>query len=159
MPISSITYGTTTNITITLASLANNAARQSNSIDNSSDLFLDAEVYLAIPLQAGTPANDLIINIWMYGSHDGTNFGDPASGTDSAITIRNPTNLRGPFPLNAPDAGALTYKAFIPSVAQFFGGIMPIRWGIVVENRTNIAFNATEANFVKQYRGIKVTTV
>jgi hypothetical protein len=156
MPISTISYGTVTNITITLASLANNAARQSLAVDNSVDLFLDAEVYLAIPLVAGTPGNDLAINIWLYGSHDGTNYGDPATGLDTALTIRNPTNLRGPFPINTPDAGALTYKAFVPSVAQFFGGILPVKWGIVVENRTNLTFGATEGNFTKQYRGIKL---
>lgn len=158
MAISNITYGTSTGINITLASLANNAARAGAFVDNTSDTFLDAMVRLQVQLQTGTPSNDQLINVWFYGSEDGANYTDNASGSDAAITLRNPTNLRGPFIISTPDAGGILYQATIGSVAAYFGGVLPRRWGIVVENRTGIAFNATEGNHAKSYTGIKLTS-
>jgi hypothetical protein len=158
MAVTNIQYQSVTNITISLASLANNAARESTFIDNSSTLFLDAMVYLAIQLQTGTPSNDQAIQIWFYGSSDATNYTDNATGTNAPLTMRTPTNLRGPWTIVTPTSGGLLYKTVIPSVATIFGGIMPIRWGIVVENRTGIAFNATEGNHIKTFRGVNLTT-
>lgn len=159
MAISQITYSSTANITITVGGLASASARQSAFIDNSSNRYLDAEVYLALQLVAGTPSLDRAIYVWFYGSADGTNYTDNASGSDATITLRTPTNLRGPFIISTPDAGGLVYKAVIGSVASFFGGILPVRWGIVIENRTGLAFNATEGNHTKQYRGITLTSI
>lgn len=51
-------FGTSAFITCTLASLAQNPARESASIDNASNLFLDALVRLHAKLQTGTPASD-----------------------------------------------------------------------------------------------------
>lgn len=116
-------FGTSTAITITLASLATATARECTVIDNTSNKFLDAMVYLAIKLQTGTPASDRAIYVWFYGSEDGTNYTDNATGSDAAVTMRSPSNLRGPFVIATPDSGALTYKAVIGSVAAFFGGV------------------------------------
>jgi hypothetical protein len=154
-----IAYATSTGITITLASLASGSttARESTAIDNTTNKYVDAMVYLAIKLATGTPANDKAIYVYFYGSEDGTNFTDNATGTDAALTLRSPTNLRGPFVISTPDAGALTYKAVIGSVASFFGGIMPRKWGIVVNNFTGLSFDATEANHTKTYTGLHYT--
>lgn len=147
-------YDTTTSITITVASLATAGARECTAIDNTTNLFLDAEVYLALKLQAGTPASDKTINVYAYGSMDGTNYTDNATGSDAGVTLRSPTNLRLLASIATPDAGALTYKYVIGSVAAAFGGVLPPKWGIVVENRTNITFDATGGNHTTQYRGI-----
>jgi hypothetical protein len=146
-------------ITITLASLAQAAARQSTAIDNTSNLFLDAMVYLAIPILTGTPGSDKAIYIYAFGSEDGTNYDDNAGATDAAITLRVPSNLRFLDVILTPDSGALTYKKVIPSVARAFGGILPPKWGIVIKNMTNLAFNATEGNLIKEYRGIYETII
>ena len=158
MAISNITYSPSENIVITLASLANNAARQSNFIDNSTNTFLDAMVQLNIQLATGTPGNDRLINVWFYGSENGINYTDNATGSDSALTLRAPTNLRGPYIIATPDSGGLVYRAVIGSIAAYFGGVLPRRWGIVVQNRTGIAFDGTETNHVKSYTGIKLTS-
>lgn len=150
-------FGTTGAFTITLASLANDGVRESTAIDNSSNLFFDAYVYLAIKLGAGSPASLQCINVYFYGSHDGSNYTDNATGSDAAVTLRSPTNLRGPFVISTPAAGALTYKSGPIPVAQYFGGTLPYKWGIVVENKTNIAFDSTEGSHTKQFRGIYAT--
>lgn len=155
-----IEYGTVSQgITVTLVSLAQAAARESAAIDNTSNKFVDAMVYLAIAVQTGTPASDKRINIWFYGSEDGTNYGDNATGSDAAVTMRSPTNLMGPFVINVPTSAPTTYKAIIPSVAEYFGGVLPPKWGIVVENRTNLTLSATEGDNTKEYRGVFETVV
>jgi hypothetical protein len=150
-------FGGDSAFTLTLASLANAAARESTAIDNSSNLYVDALLRLQIKLATGTPASDKLINIYAYGSEDGSNYGDNATGTDAAVTLRSPTNLRLVYTLYTPDAGALTYKTQPFGIAWAFGGILPVKWGIVVENRTNLAFDSTEGNHAKAFNGAYYT--
>jgi hypothetical protein len=147
-------FGTTTDITITLASLTTGSSRESTAIDNSSDKFEDAEVYLAIKLPTGTPGSDKSIYVYAYGSADGTNYTDNATGSNAAITLRTPTNLRLIGAIATPDSGGLTYKFVIGSVAAAFGGLLPPKWGIVVQNATNLTLSSTEGDHTKKYRGI-----
>jgi hypothetical protein len=153
-------FGGTTAITCTLASLASGSARESTAIDNTSNLYIDAALQLAFKLQAGAPSGDKVINVYVYGSVDGTNYSDNATGADAAVTLRSPTNLIPVLSIQCPDAGALTYKDIVASVAAAFpGGILPPKWGIVIENKTGVAFSATEGDHTKQYRGIHAQNV
>jgi hypothetical protein len=150
-------FGTSGAITVTLASLAGAAARQSAFVDNGTDKFFDVMVYLAVALQAGTPADLKRIQVYAYGSEDGTNYTDNASGSDAAITLRVPTNLRLIGVMATPDSGALTYKSEPMSLRKQFG-FLPRRWGIVVVNRTNVVFSATEGDHKKSYSGVYATS-
>lgn len=153
-------FGTITTITITLASLANNAARESDAINNESDLAFDVEIYLAIKLAVGAPAGDKKIYLYAYGSVDGTNYTDNATGVNAAITLRSPTNLYRIAEIATPDSGAVTYKGIIASIANSMGGgVLPSKWGIVVENKTGLAFDATEGNHTKQYKVLQAENV
>lgn len=154
MPIAQISYATSLPYSITIANLADSSAREGAFIDNTSTLYLDAMMYFSIQLQIGTPASDRVVNFWFYASEDGTNYTDNATGTNAPITLRNPNNFRGPWTLFTPDAGGITYKTVIPSVAAFFGGNLPRRWGVVIENRTGLALNATEGNHTKSWTGL-----
>jgi hypothetical protein len=152
-----IEYGASTSITATsLASVASGSAASGAAVDNSTNKYLDAVLSGAIALAAGTPSGDKCINIWIYGSEDGTNFGDNAAGTDAAVTMRSPSNLRGPFVLSTPDAGGLTYKIPPLSVAAFFGGLgLPRKWGVVVENKSGVALAASGSSLT--YSGVYET--
>lgn len=154
-----IAYDTEASITCTLASLANGSARECTAIVNTSNLYLDAVVRLDCKLVTGTPSSDKAIYVWFYGSEDGTNYTDNATGTDAAVTMRSPSNLRGPFVISTPDSGALTYKTVISSVAGFFGGVLPPKWGFVVQNKTGLDFDSIESNHGKKYSGIYSTVV
>lgn len=151
-----VAYGTSTGITCTLASLASTpgTAREGTAVDNTSNKFQDAMVYLAARLVTGTPGSDKVINIWAYGSEDATNYTDNATGTDAAVTLRAPNNFRLIGIIGTPDSGGLTYKSNPMPVASAFGGILPRKWGIVVENRTNLAFETGEGNQIKTYTGV-----
>lgn len=155
-----LAYGSSTAITCTLASLASSssAGRGSAAVDNSSNLFDDALVTVSIKTSASALANDKACYIYVYGSEDGTLYSGSsaeAEGSDAAVTLDSPTNLKGPIVLACP-ASATTYRQVF-SVAQFFGGVLPKKWGLVVQNYTGQALDATEGNHQKTYTGITWT--
>jgi len=45
------------------------------------------------------------------------------------------------------------------SVAAAFGGSLPPKWDVIVENKTGAALDSTEANHVKKYIGILAQSV
>lgn len=153
-------YGTQgQTITCTLASLASSATggRESTVIDNTTNKFLDALVFLQVKLQAGTPVNDKAIYCWAYGTvDDGTTYPDAVTGADAAITLNDPTQLSPTLigTIYAPTLGGLTWKGGPWSVARVFGGVLPAKWGIVVRNYTGFALSATEADHKKLYQGV-----
>ncbi len=142
-------------ITVTLASLANAGQRQSTVIDNSANLYQDALLMMKIKSGASGTAATGVVNIYAYGTVDGgTDYSDGASGTDGAITLTVPPNMRFIGQVNVV-ANATTYIAGPFSVAAAFGGILPEKWGIVVENKTGGSLDATEGNHAKLYQGVE----
>src|SRR5258706_5463087 len=102
-----ISYGTSTAITCTLASLASSATagRGCTVIDNTSNLFDDVLLTIAVKTSASALANDKAVYVYLFGSEDGTVYGSSSAesvGTDGAVTLDSPTNLKGPFIINCP---------------------------------------------------------
>jgi hypothetical protein len=155
-----IAYATSSTFTLTLASLASSATagRECTAIDNSSNKYTDVHVQLKIQLQTGSPANDKAIYVYAYGSEDGSTYTDNATGSDAAITLRDPTNMRIIGVIPCPDSGGVVYESQPMSVAAAFGGKMPRAWGIVVRNYTGVTLHATEGNHAKKYTGLYYTT-
>lgn len=149
-------------ITITLASLANSATvgRESASVDNTTNLFLDALVFCRFVLQSGTPGSDKSIYVYAAGTVDAATplWPDTVTGADASITINNPTNLR-PLGVIAAPTSAGTFNGGPWSVAQAFGGTLPEKWSIVVCNFTGIALSATEGSHKHVYQGVYATVV
>ena len=145
-------FGSSGAITITLNSLASNSAagRESDVIDNGNNKFLDALVTVIAQIGSGSIGNDKCAYIYVYGSEDGTNYTDNATGSDAAITLRDPTNLRLAAVISIPTQ-SLTYKVVF-SIAKLFGGVMPRKWGIVVRNYCGIAFDSSGCS--ASYSGI-----
>lgn len=141
-------------VVVTLASLANGSARQSDAIDNSSNLFIDALVQFKIKTGASGVVSSGYINVYAFASNNGgTDYTENAGALDAAITLTVPPNARliGTISLVA---NATTYKGGPFSVAAAFGGILPQRWGIIIENKTGGALDATEGNHTKTYQGV-----
>lgn len=142
-------------VTITLASLASAAARQSNDIANTgSPGFTDILVQLNVqPATTGVSATGTV-NIYAVASTDGgTTYGESAGNSDAAITLTSPTNAKlvGSFNVVADT----TVKKSNPySVAAAFGGTLPEYVVIIVQNNTGAAFGATTADFLLQYQGV-----
>ena len=148
-----LAFGSVTSMTVTnLHSLASSATVgwQSQVVDNSTDLYEDALVQVILDHANTAPANDKASYVYAYGGLE-TSYSDPASGTEGTITIAtivsNPQAFKqiGTVPYNTQDA---VVESQPMSVASAFGGILPIKWGIIVVNYSGAAY-AASGNTVK----------
>jgi len=108
--------------------------------------IVDAIVQVKIAGAAHTPSSTTNVLIWLIGSMDGTNFAGAQSGSvedfndgDSAETIDvdgNNMNYVGAIHMHTASVDMLS-KPF--SVASAFGGIMPAKWAVVIQNQTGSA--------------------
>lgn len=151
-------YGTPAALTVTLASLASDtnlvAGRASTSIDNSSVDAIDCIV--GGKVTTGTsPTASRQIEVWAYGSYDGTSYSGGATGSDANLTPQAKTLLRllTVIPTTSTSDQAYTWGPF--SVATAFGGTMPYKWGIYVVHNTGVALNATGGNHEVKYTSVK----
>jgi hypothetical protein len=141
-------------LTISLASLTNNSARESTAIDNTGNLDFDANVFLKIKSPASGTSATGYVNIYAYGSADGgTTYPDNVTGTDAAITLVVPPNVKLIGVMNLV-ANATTYKAGPFSIAAAFG-YLPGKWGIIVENKTGGTLDTTEGNHAKFFERVQ----
>lgn len=141
-------------ITITIASLANNAARASTAVDNGTNLFLDALVFLKIRSASASTSSTGSVVVYAYGTADaGTTYTESASGTDAAITLTSPTNARLIGVINVV-ANSTTYNSGPFSVAAAFGGTLPEKWGIIIQNLSGATLDSTGSNHAAFYQGV-----
>ena len=149
-------------LTITLASLADSstAGRESTAVSNTSDLWLDVLISARIKTaNSGSIVAPSAAFLYAYGSVDGgSEYPDAVTGTDAAITLNNPTNLKL---LGAVYAAAIntTYKGGPWSLAALYGGRMPEKWGIVLVNDTGTALSATAGDHAVEWQGVYATAV
>lgn len=130
-------------ITCTITSLANAAAQQSTVIDNTSSAYLDILVFLIVKSHSSSTAANGQVSVYVYASIDGgTNYTEGASGTDGAITLTSPENVPWIGNINVV-ANSTTYKAGPFSIAKAFGGVLPDHVGIIVQNNSGAALDAS----------------
>lgn len=143
-------YGSVVTHTITLASLASDtnliAGRQGTVIDNSASPPVDAQV--GGKVTTGTsPTAGRVIEIWAFGSYDGTTYSAGAGATDANFS---PTGEKSQMRLLAViDTDATsnhTYEWGPFSVAAAFGGTVPAKWGVFIVHNTGVNLNATAGN-------------
>lgn len=141
-------YGTSNQaITVTLNALADDGFRESNAVDNSSDLFLDALVQVKVKVTAGAPAGDKNCIIFAFGSADGgTTYSGGATGSDAAYGGVAGQLIDNCVPLGivSLDAANETFESDVFSIASAFGGVMPDHWGIIVMNQSGQALGAAD---------------
>lgn len=135
-----MSYGTN-NQTLSIAqTVAVGGWSASASVDNTTNLFLDALVFCKYT--TGSVANSTnTLNVFAYGTaNGGTDYSDEVSGSSASITasVTSPTNLKLIGVIMS--TGALqTYGGGPFSVASGFSGILPDHWGIVINNPTSSA--------------------
>jgi hypothetical protein len=151
----------TTMTTTSLQSLASSATAgwQSTVVDNSSDLYLDAHVQVVVDMANTAPANDQCLYVYAYGGL-ATTYTNPCTGSEGTITLTSVAttgqNIRliGLMPYTTADE-VIESQPF--SVASAFGGVLPVKWGIVIINFTGSA-TASSGNSVK-WVGLQVQSV
>lgn len=144
-------------ITISLASLANGAWRQSTFVDNTLAGVDYLDAWVQVNAKTGATAAGTI-DLWLYGSIDGgTTYSDNATGTDGAYTATDtPQIFLGR--LQTPSV-TTQYHSSLFSVQQAFGGNIPPRWGLLVHNTNGGALDATPGNFLEQFLGLTYQSV
>ncbi len=152
-------FGSATAFTITNANLATSATAgwQSNAIDNSSNLYLDALVMFDLAAVNTTPANSKAIFCFAFGLVDAsgsiyTSTGDAApSGSEGTLTYPDVSTL----PIVAPLLGVIPYPVQNKilrasfSVARCFGGILPLKWAIGMVNHSGMTLNVTSIKYIE----------
>jgi hypothetical protein len=145
-------YASSSTITCTLTSLANASARQSTVVDNTSNLYIDALIGGEFTTGSGTLSTPAFINIYVYALTDGTNYSGSATGSDSAWSLPTYKNVTIAATVYVNTAGTIEY--FSPrSVAACFGGVLPAKWGVIVENETGLSLSSGTIT----YTGINLT--
>lgn len=153
-------YGTETTMTVTnLHSLASSATAgwQSDVVDNTTDLYLDALVQVVLDFANTAPANDKAAYVFAYGGL-ATTYTNPVTGTQGTITLTSISTTQQNLKL----IGVLAYNTADEvvesqpfAVASAFGGVLPPKWGLVIMNFSGAAL-AASGNTVK-WRGVQVT--
>lgn len=166
--------GGTTAITCVLTSVGSYASREATVVNNTVNLYTDAQVMVKIQMSA-IPNGD----IWATfdSSLDNTNFAYPATGADAAITIPQMDKFAGEVqgqqhagtdllligkvtcPSSLTATG--TVVANLGSMAQVYSGgnQLPPWWAPVFSNCTGSALGATAAGHVIWYDGNFFTSV
>lgn len=138
MSTASPTYGTPVSLTITLASLADNALRQSNELTTD---CLTGILGVKIKTGASGPTTGSYVNIWAWGNSNGIRDG-AAGASDAAITSNAGLRFVGRI---STTATATTYTRTY-DIGEVFGGSLPANWGVVIENQSDGAFDSTGSN-------------
>jgi len=153
-------YGSTTTHTISLASLSSDtnlvAGREGTAIDNTTEDAIDAMV--GGKVTTGTsPTASKQIEVWAYGSYDGTSYSGGASGSDANLTpqasAKSLLRLLTIIPTSSTSNQTYTWGPF--SVAAAFGGVLPKKWGIYIVHNTGVALNSTAGNHEVKHTPIK----
>ncbi len=149
-------YAAAVTHTITLASLATDSGlligRQGTVIDNTASTLADA--LIGGKVTTGTsPTTAKVIEIWAFGTYDGTTYSSGAGASDAAFTPTGEKNqMRLLCSIDTDATSNHTYEWGPISVAQAFGGIMPPKWGCYVVHNTAVALNSTGGNHeIKHY--------
>lgn len=141
-------FGSSTALTVTLASLANNSARQSTIVDNTTTRHEKVVVY--VKLTVGTsPTADSNINVYLIRDDaDATtpHRTDGAGASDAAITIKNAPLLK-----SIRVTAATSDVPYYTEITVFDPGP---KWGIAVENKSGVGLNATGTNHWVRFVGI-----
>jgi hypothetical protein len=165
-------YGASSSITITLASLANTSARESNVIDNTTILAQDYQVEVIFTILNGSPTSTgPYVSIYANGSIDGTlwptiqlsSAAPKATGAGDASvgTLGAPPDLPqiGSYGLQTTTSAAERTFATQPfSVAAAFGGTLPQKFSIIVDNETGLAFSTSTVTTAQLLRVTPVYT-
>jgi len=160
-----IAYAADAQLTITLASLGSSstlvAGRESTSVDNSTNKYLDYE--LSGKVTTGTsPTATRSIEIWVVAPiNDTPTWPDVFDGTDSAETVTSRDVLFACGKLakviTTDNTSDRTYPFHVGSVAQLFGGICPSTFVVFVVHDTAVNLNSTGSNHEISVKGIYET--
>lgn len=150
-----IGYDASSDLTITLASLATSAdllsGREATAVDNRTTVAVD--YLLSGRITTGTsPAASSRIQVCVVGIQKDTTWPDVFDGTDSAETVTNDgvkqSICRIVADMTVSSTSNVTYPFGPISVASFFGGVCPQQFTVFVTHNNTVNLNSTAGNHV-----------
>lgn len=111
---------------------------------------------ITIVLPAGTPPAGATIDVFIAPSMGGTVFPTPATGTDSAIVIPDPTMLVPLYTIPVLAGGTTLYAEIMSVATALAGGLLPRKFSVVIRNNSGLAFSGS--GHAVQYSGVYALT-
>lgn len=149
-------YGSVTSVTITTSALATDAnllaGRQSNAVNNTSDLAVDSLVGFAFAAPGSAPTANTQIEVWLFGSwNNGTTYSAGAGASDANLSLAT-TGVKQTMALagivQQTDTTARIYDFGPVSVAAVFGGpTMPDHWGAFIVHNLGVTMGTTTMQY------------
>jgi hypothetical protein len=117
------------------------------------DRFIDALVQLKIKTGT-TVSGSMVVNVFAYAGiePDELGYSGEPSGADEAYG-GSLDNCHSLGVIGCPTA-ATTFVSKVFSIASLFGGRMPDKWGIIIENKTGAGLNAVGTAHACGYVGL-----
>lgn len=149
-----LAYAASSNLTITLASLATSstwlAGRESSEVSNTTNLYLD--YLLSGKVTVGTtPTSGTEIRVYVVGLMDDSTYPDVFDGTDSAETVTSAgvgsafLKLAAVMPVDATTSDRGYFFGPV-SVAGLYGGACPKKFVVFVAHNSGVNLNSTGGN-------------
>lgn len=159
-------YAASATVTIGLASTplasSTTVVREGTIVDNTSNKYVDALLSGFISVGT-TPTINTPIVVYVYAIIDDTpTYPDVFTGSDGDRTLTSVGVGQGFLKvaaiINVDSTTTARKYPFGPiSVAQLFGGVMPSKWGVAVNNQSGVALNSTAGNHEVKYIGVTYT--
>ncbi len=156
-----IAYASSASATITLASLASDsnrlAGRESDAIDNSSNLYIDYLLSGVITTAGSGLSDNKNIDVYIYAQQtDAPTYPAGITGSDANLTL-NSSEVRDSgcvlaASIRTNNTASTAYSFSAVSVAACFGGSVPERWGVFIVQNTGAAL-ASSGNTIT-YQGV-----
>jgi len=121
--------------------LANNAYALGAAIDNTSGLYLLADLVIVLSSAVTVAAGSPLVGIWILPSPDGTNYPTPPGASAAAA----PANLY---------AGTITLVGSVATSVMVARGLVlpPSLFKVLIQNGLGVSFPATTTSTCKLYR-------
>lgn len=158
-------YGATTAVPITLASLAASvsllAGRQSDAIDVAG---LGAEdVPISVKVTTGASATGGPVEVWAFGSDDGTAWPTGLGAADAAVTLADAEFKNASMKLvhvfTASASGSQNLELSWAALRPLFGNALPRKVCLFVTQATGDALSATPADHAASYTPVNTQGV
>lgn len=147
---------TPTAIAITMKNQSNDTAVGSTTVDNTTTLYDDALVQMKTKTGSGCGVNDTI-ELYVWGSLDGTLIPDNASGTDGAVTMNDPPNSSHLGRIETPTAS----NAYVSNTFSVCEALkvpaLPPYWGVIEVNRSDSTLTNVDADHGMWFVGVYST--
>lgn len=146
-------YGTTgVSMTITLTGLLSGAGRVATAVDNTTNLYDDAAVFLKT--KTGTVSGNKQLLAYAVGSNDnGTTYTDNVGGTDAAVSTQPPSAVVVKGVSNLASTTSYYLGPFWIGWA-FQGNKLPDHWSIVLWDDGAGTLSATATDHAMTYEGV-----